>query len=102
TLATTATGAFDTTRTALEFLQNSQHDDDKTPHEISQSASMIPWFTAFGYPWASADATPLYVIAHAEYWRASADRAFIEAAWPSVLKAYKFSAATDTDGNGLI
>jgi glycogen debranching enzyme len=102
TLATTAAGAFDTTRTALEFLRKFQRDDGKIPHEISQSASLIPWFTAFGYPWASADATPLYVIAHAEYWRASADRAFIEAAWPSVLKAYRFSAATDTDGNGLI
>jgi Glycosyl-hydrolase family 116, catalytic region len=102
TLATTASGAFDTTRTALEFLRKFQRDDGKIPHEISQSAALIPWFTNFGYPWASADATPLYVIAHAEYWRASADRAFLEAAWPSVQKAYKFSAATDTDGNGLI
>src|SRR5207248_10568982 len=53
-------------------------------------------------PWASADATPLYVIAHADYWRASGDREFLDQAWPSVVSAYRFSAATDTDGNGLI
>ena len=102
TLATTASGAFDTTRSALSFLRKFQRDDGKIPHEISQSASLVQWFTNYPYAWASADATPLYVIAHAEYWHAAADRAFLETAWPSVLKAYKFSAATDTDGNGLI
>jgi glycogen debranching enzyme len=101
-LATTATGAFDTTRAALEFLRKYQRDDGKIPHEISQSAALIPWFEKYPYAWASADATPLYVIAHAEYWHASGDRGFIEAAWPSVLKAYRFSSATDTDHNDLI
>lgn len=102
TLASTASGAFDTTRAALAFLRTFQRDDGKIPHEISQSASLVQWFTSFQYPWASADATPLYIVAHAEYWHASGDRVFLEAAWPSVLKAYKFAAATDTDGNGLI
>jgi hypothetical protein len=102
TLAATASGAFDTTRSALSFLRKFQRDDGKIPHEISQSASLVPWFTSYPYAWASADATPLYVIAHAEYWHASADRAFLETAWSSILKAYKFSAATDTDRNGLI
>jgi len=102
TLASTAAGAFDTTKTALEFLRKFQRDDGKIPHEISQSAALIPWFTNFGYPWASADATPLYVIANAEYWRATADRPFLDAAWASILKAYKFSGATDSDGNALI
>jgi glycogen debranching enzyme len=101
-LATTATGAFETTRAALEFLRKYQRDDGKIPHEISQSAALIPWFDRFPYAWASADATPLYVIAHADYWQTSGDRAFIEAAWPSVVKAYRFSAATDTDRNALI
>jgi glycogen debranching enzyme len=101
-LATTATGAFDATRAALEFLRKYQRADGKIPHEISQSATLIPWFDQYPYAWASADATPLYVIAHADYWQASGDRAFIEAAWPSVVKAYRFSAATDTDRNDLI
>src|SRR5206468_8697855 len=56
----------------------------------------------FAYAWASADATPLYVIAHAEYFRATGDREFLARAWPSIASAYRFSANTDTDGNGLI
>ena len=95
-------GSFETTKRALEFLRTYQRADGKIPHEISQSASLIPWFDQYAYPWASADATPLYVIAHADYWHASGDRTFISTAWPSVAKAYQFSAATDTDGNGLI
>ena len=101
-LASTAEGSFDTTRDALAFLRKYQRADGKIPHEISQSASLIPWFDQFPYPWASADATPLYVIAHADYWQASGDRAFISSAWPSIVKVYQFAAATDTDGNALI
>ena len=95
-------GDFSTTRTALEFLKKFQRADGRIPHEISQSASLIPWFTDYPYPWASADATPLYVIAHADYWRASGDINFLKANWDSILKAYRYTAATDTDGNHLI
>ncbi len=63
---------------------------------------MIPWFTEYPYAWASADATPLYVIAHADYWRATGDREFLKRTGHSILKAYRFSAATDKDGDGLI
>ena len=101
-LAINSYGDFTATRTALDFLKQFQREDGKIPHEISQSASLIQWFTGYPYAWASADATPLYVIAHADYWRASGDLAFIKANWESVVKAYRFTAATDTDGNGLI
>jgi glycogen debranching enzyme len=101
-LASTSIGDFETVRMALEFLEKFQRDDGKIPHEISQSASLIPWFTEYPYSWASADATPLYVIAHADYWRASGDVEFLKANWPSILKAYRFTAATDSDGNALI
>jgi glycogen debranching enzyme len=97
-----AYGDFATTRAALEFLKKFQRADGKIPHEISQSASLIPWFTDYEYPWASADATPLYVIAHADYFRASGDLKFLQANWDSILRAYRFAAATDTDANGLI
>jgi len=102
TLATNAEGDVATTRTALSFLRKFQRADGKIPHEISQSAPLVDWFDRYPYPWASADATPLYVIAHADYWRATGDREFLEQAWPSIVSAYRFSAATDTDGNGLI
>jgi glycogen debranching enzyme len=101
-LALTASGRAADARTALAFLAAHQREDGKIPHEISQSAALVPWFTAFPFAWASADATPLYVIAHADAWRTGGDRAFLEQHWPSILKAYAFSAGTDGDGNGLI
>src|SRR5829696_4626270 len=101
-LAINSYGDFATTRTALEFLKKFQRADGKIPHEISQSASLIPWFTDYEFPWASADATPLYVIAHADYWRATGDTGFLQTNWDSIQQAYRFSEATDTDGNQLI
>lgn len=102
TLALNSYGHFATTRTALEFLKKFQRDDGRIPHEISQSAALIPWFKDYPYPWASADATPLYVIAHADYYRATGDTDFLKANWASIKKAYRFTAATDTDSNGLV
>ncbi|HKY29931.1 MAG TPA: GH116 family glycosyl hydrolase [Pyrinomonadaceae bacterium] len=101
-LAINSYGDFETTKTALEFLKKFQRADGKIPHEISQSASLIPWFTDYEFPWNSADANPLYVIAHGDYWRATGDKDFLKSNWESIAKAYRFSAATDTDGNNLI
>ncbi|HEV2860637.1 MAG TPA: GH116 family glycosyl hydrolase [Pyrinomonadaceae bacterium] len=101
-LATTSYGDFTTTRAALEFLKKFQRGDGKIPHEISQSAALISWFTDYPYAWASADATPLYVIVHADYWRATGDAEFLKANWDSIVKAYRFTEATDTDSNGLV
>jgi glycogen debranching enzyme len=101
-LAVNSYGDFGTTRTALEFLKKFQRADGKIPHEISQSASLIPWFTDYEFPWNSADGTPLYVIAQGDYWRASGDKDFLKRNWDSIVKAYRFSAATDSDGNQLI
>lgn len=101
-LAMNATGNVEDSRTALEFLAKHQREDGKIPHEISQSATLVRWFTDYPYAWASADATPLYVIAHADLFRTSGDRAFLTRHWPSIKKAYEFSVATDTDKNGLI
>ncbi len=102
TLALDSLGDFAAAQTALEFLRKHQRADGKIPHEISQSASLIPWFADYEYAWKSADATPLYVIAQADLWRASGDTRFLKAAWDSILKAYRFTAGTDTDGNGLV
>jgi glycogen debranching enzyme len=101
-LAINSYGDFAATRMALDFLRKVQREDGKIAHEISQSAALIPWFKDYPYPWASADATPLYIIAHADYWRASGDLNFIRQNWDSILQAYRFSARTDTDGDGLI
>ena len=100
--ALVAEGDFASTRTALDFLRKFQRADGKIPHEISQSAAFIPWFTDYPYPWNSADATPLYVIAHADRFRATGDLAYVRESWESIVKAWRFTAATDTDGNGLV
>ncbi|MBA3298144.1 MAG: amylo-alpha-1,6-glucosidase [Acidobacteria bacterium] len=102
TLASTAYGDTATTRTALDFLKRYQRTDGKIPHEVSQSATLVPWFTGYPYPWASADATPLYVVAHGDHWQATGDRPFLDASWDSIARAFAFTAATDTDGNGLV
>jgi glycogen debranching enzyme len=101
-LALDSYGDFEGARTALDFLKKYQRADGKIPHEISQSASLVPWFTDYPYAWASADATPLYIIAHADYFRATGDVKCLRANWESILKAYRFTRATDTDHNGLI
>jgi glycogen debranching enzyme len=101
-LAADSYGDLELTRTALEFLRKFQRSDGKIPHEISQSASLLPWFTDYPYPWNSADATPLFVLAHGDLLRAGGDVSYLTAAWDSIRKAYRFTAATDTDGNGLV
>ncbi|HEX6738813.1 MAG TPA: GH116 family glycosyl hydrolase, partial [Vicinamibacteria bacterium] len=97
-----AYGDFELSRTALEFLRRFQREDGKLPHEISQSATLVPWLTGYKYPWEAADATPLYVIAQAEHWRASGDTAYLRGAWESIVKAWRFTEGTDSDGNGLV
>lgn len=101
-LALDSYGDFEGVRAALDFLKKYQRADGKIPHEISQSASLVPWFTDYPYAWASADATPLYIIAQADYVRASGDVSYLRASWESILKAYRFTKATDKDGNFLV
>lgn len=101
-LALNAMGDFAATRTALDFLRPFQRADGKIPHEISQSAPLMNWFEDYPYPWASADATPLFIVAHADYWRASGDTDYIRRHWDALVKAYRFTQATDTDDNRLV
>jgi hypothetical protein len=57
-LAIHSYGDFPAAKTALEFLRKLQRDDGKIPHEISQSATLVPWFKDYEYPWASAVRRP--------------------------------------------
>lgn len=100
-LATSSIGDLQTTRDALEFLASFQRNDGKIPHEISQSAHLVDWFDQYLYPWASADATPLFIIVLADYYRQTGDLEFLRKLYPSAEKAYSFHAATDTDNNAL-
>jgi len=93
-------GDFATSRAALDFISKFQRDDGKVPHEISQSASLVPWFKDFPYPWASADATPLFIIAVNDYAVQSGDTAFVRDKWDNLWRAYQFLRST-YDSNGL-
>jgi glycogen debranching enzyme len=99
-LALDAIGDFSTTRTALDFISKYQREDGKIPHEISQSATLVPWFKEFPYPYASADATPLFVLAINDYVSSSGDLQFLNQHWDSVWRAYQFLRST-YDQRGL-
>ena len=92
--ALNSAGDFATTRTALEFVSKFQREDGKIPHEISQGASFVPWFKDFPYGYASADATPLYIIAANDYVVRSGDVEFARRKWESLWKAYQFLRST--------
>ncbi len=87
-------GDFATTRTALEFISKFQRDDGKIPHEISQGAGFVNWFKDYPYGYASADATPLYIIATNDYVVRSGDVEFARQKWESLWKAYQFLKST--------
>jgi glycogen debranching enzyme len=92
--ALNSVGDFDTTRAAIEFIGKFQREDGKIPHEISQGASFVSWFKDFPYGYASADATPLYIIAANDYVVRSGDVEFARQKWDSLWKAYGFLRST--------
>ena len=92
--ALNAAGDYSTTRTALEFISKYQRKDGKVPHEIAQGANFVPWFTDYPYPYASADATPLFIIAMDDYATQSGDIDFVRAQWDCVWRAYQFLRST--------
>ncbi len=98
-LALNAEGDFSNSRTALGFISKFQREDGKIPHEISQGANFVDWFKGYPYPYASADATPLYIIAVNDYVVESGDAAFAKEKWGSLQLAYAFLKSTyDTRG----
>lgn len=94
-----AEGDFVTTRMALDFVSKYQRDDGKIPHEIAQTANLVDWFKGYPYAYASADATPLYIVTVNDYVTASGDAGFVLEKWDSLWKAYEFLRSTyDSQG----
>ncbi|MBS1842489.1 MAG: hypothetical protein JSS69_09230 [Acidobacteria bacterium] len=98
TLALNSAGDFANAKTALAFVAQFQRDDGKMPHEIAQGASFVNWFKDYPYGFASADATPLYIIAMQDYVQASGDVEFVKANWDHLWRAYQFLNSTYVDG----
>ena len=99
-LALDSAGDFQTTRTALEFLAKYQGENGRIPHEVPQTVSLVQWFKLYPYGFASADATPLYIIGTADYVRTSGDQAFARTHWDSLWRAYQWLRST-YGANGL-
>ena len=98
-LALDSEGDFADARAALEFLAKYQRADGKIPHEIPQSASLVPWFETYPYGYAAADATPLFLITMCDYMQSSGDTSFAVQKWDSIWRAYQFLNSTlDSDG----
>lgn len=93
-LALNSEGDFATTKTALEFIAKFQRADGKIPHEIAQGASFVDWFKGYPYAFASADATPLYLVAVDDYVSTSGDLEFAKSDWAHIAKAYEFLRST--------
>ena len=87
-------GDFESAKMALQFLTQFQREDGRIPHEIAQTGYLVDWFKKYPYGWASADATPLYIIAVEDYVQASGDVAFAREHWNNVHKAYEFLRST--------
>jgi glycogen debranching enzyme len=92
--ALNAEGDYATTRAAIDFISKYQRADGKVPHEISQSASLVHWFKDYPYPYVSADATPLLIIAMNDYAVQSGDLDFAREKWDNVWRAYQFLRST--------
>lgn len=93
-LALISEGDFASSKTALEFIAKFQREDGKIPHEIAQGASFVDWFKAYPYAYASADATPLYIIAADDYVTQSGDAEFAKTNWQHFANAYEFLRST--------
>jgi glycogen debranching enzyme len=93
-------GDFRTTRDELEFLIRRQSPDGKIIHEWAQTAALTEW-TRLPYQFASADATPLLIMATSDYLSISGDRGFVEKYWDALQKAWNFETSHDSDGDGI-
>jgi glycogen debranching enzyme len=93
-------GDFALTRRALDFLIHRQRGDGKIMHEFSQSADAVDW-KSMPYFYAAADSTPLFIMTMWDYFRISGDTAYLKNNWEAVRKAYAFTRAHDSDGDGI-
>jgi len=95
-------GDFALSKSELEFLIKRQREDGKIMHEYSQTAAFIDW-RQFPYMYAAADSTPLFLLAVADYVKASGDVAFLTTHRDAIEKAWAFETdpAHDTDHDGI-
>ncbi|MGA0611557.1 glycogen debranching N-terminal domain-containing protein [Caldimonas sp. KR1-144] len=75
----------------------------KILHEARMSEMALTREVPFARYYGSVDATLLFVVLAAAYWRRSADLAFARALWPHVMAAMQWAAQHgDRDGDGFV
>jgi len=85
-------GDFALSKAELEFLIRRQRADGKIMHEYSQTAELVDW-KSFPYMYAAADATPLFLLAVADYVHFSGDLAFLKEHRDAIEQAWAFETA---------
>lgn len=95
-------GASSAARDALLFTHQWQREDGKMAHELTQAAAYVDWWKDYPYGYIHGDTSPFYVCAVWDYFRHTADSAFVRQHWSVIRKAYEWSLATDADGDGLM
>jgi hypothetical protein len=93
-------GDFQLTRDQLAFLLRRQSPEGKIIHEWAQTADLVNW-KSLPYAFASADATPLLLMAANDYFQISGDVTFVNMHWDSLEKAWEFERSHDSDGDGI-
>ena len=93
-------GDFQLAREQLEFLLRRQSPEGQIIHEWSQTADLVNW-KDLPYEFASADATPLLLMAANDYLNISGDRSFEQTHWNQLAKAWNFEISHDSDGDGI-
>jgi glycogen debranching enzyme len=93
-------GDFRLARDELEFLLRRQSPEGQIMHEWSQTAGLVNW-KSLPYEFASADATPLFLMAADDYLKISGDVSFEQAHWDGLSKAWNFEISHDSDGDGI-
>ncbi|MBA4407460.1 hypothetical protein C0389_09310 [bacterium] len=117
-LAMNSYGDYSTVRTALEFTQKWQRQDNfpirkktkneinndvgKISHELSQSDGLIDWWNDYHYGYNHADTSPWYLVAMGDYFRKTGDVEFIKKSWKSIVQAYNWCKSKDSNGDGLM
>ncbi|HEY1813663.1 MAG TPA: glycogen debranching N-terminal domain-containing protein [Kofleriaceae bacterium] len=99
-------------RGVLQFLSATQATTDdperdaevgKIVHEVRHGEMAALGEVPFGRYYGSVDATPLFVMLAAEYWKRTADRDAIAALWPHVQRALAWiDTRGDLDGDGFV
>ncbi len=89
-LAMSGIGQLEMVRDGLRFLARRQRADGRIAHEVSSGTPRHGNTTAF------------WILACHAYWTASGDDEFLRQLWPSIAKAFRWSASTDSDGDGLM